>query len=145
MVKTFTGNSAHPCPFSKLQVSQHPQATVWTVSRMTIRHTGSSHCRRSQRWTDPPAPAHSHSPRTPASWTRRPTSPYTEPPGPLTSPHPHSPQISSTPHLQAFRQPSDPQRRRPQTSYRVPVLTVTKDNPWFNCITNMKLQIYPFH
>lgn len=86
-VRNRTVAGSHSSLF-KPQVSLQTQATIWTVFRMTIRHTGSSPCRHSQRWTDRPAPAPCHSPLTPACWTRRPTSPYTEPRGPRTSPLP---------------------------------------------------------
>lgn len=107
-----------------LQVSQHPQATVWTLSRTTTPHTGLSHCRPSQRWTllarlRPP------SPRTAPPLERR--YPSTELAGRPTHRLPPTPPASSTHPHPASRPPSDPPPRHPQICYRVPPWTVTRD------------------
>lgn len=100
------------------QVSQRPQATVWTLCRMTILHTGSNPCRRSQRWTSLLGPQCPLSPLTAAPL--EPSSP-TEPAGALIRPQPQpTPPPNSTRLPQASRPPSEPQPRPPQICYRVP-------------------------
>lgn len=99
-----------------LQGSQPPVATVWTLFKTTIPHTGSSPCRRSQKWTPRPAPPHKMA-------LSGASHPPTEPPGHTTRPQP----AGSTPHHQASRQPSDPQHRPRQICYRAPVSTATRN------------------
>lgn len=111
------------------QASRPQQATVWTVSRTTTLHTGSSPCRRSQRWTALPAqPCPRPSPSTAASSTAASPS-ITEPPAAglptCLLPQP-TPPASSTLLPQASRPPSDPQDSQPQSYYRVPPWTATE-------------------
>lgn len=107
------------------QVSQHPQATVWTLCRMTILPTGSIHCRHSQRWMSLLAPQCPLSPHTVA--LLEPSSP-TEPAGPLIQPQPQPTPPPSSTHLpQASRLPSEPQPRPPQICYRVPAWTAIRN------------------
>lgn len=102
-----------PCP---LQVSQPPVATVWTLFKTTVLHTGSSPCRSSQKWMPRPAPPYKMDPLGASH-------PPTELVGLTTMPPP----TSSTPHHQASRQPLDLQHRPRQTCYRALLSTTTRD------------------
>lgn len=113
-------------PPSVLQVSQHPQATVWNLFRTTILPTGSSPYRPSQRWTSPPAPQCPLSPLT--THPSVPRCPSTEPAGPPTRPQPRPTPPASSTHLpQASSRPSDPQPSPPQTSSTALPWTATRD------------------
>lgn len=113
-----------------LQVSQHPQATVWTLCRM-ITPTGSNPCRRSQRWMSLPAPQCPLSPHTMAP--SEPSSP-TEPAGPLIQPRPRpTPPPSSTllPRIPERLQSLSPGLHRSATECRhgPPLGTVKSEEP----------------
>lgn len=109
-----------------LQVSQHPQPTVWTLYRTTVLLTGSSPCRPSQRWTYPPAPQSPLNLRT--IHPSVPRCPFTEPVGhPTFRWVPPAPPVSFTLPRQVSRQHSEPQLSPPQTCYRLPAWTVTRD------------------
>lgn len=126
-----------------LQVSQHPQPTVWTLCRMT-HLTGWSRCRRSLRWKRP-APQCPHWP--PTVYPSVHSSQITELAG---LPHPLAP--STHPHL-VSRQHSDLQSKRPQTCYRVLPWTATKGSittqsahhKTINTITNTTFSCFSFH